>query len=266
MRAGAGLDGDLPGRAVEVAGRPVPVLPFAAIHRELDDVPVGAVERLVLVQEGLDAVLAGRDEPEALERVSECLLVDHGLLTGRQALDVDAEDLLGPGILGDLESRFAVLLGGEHHQQPAVERLVAQLGPEADRDAGRGFRRDRRWAEASAAGVAARSPRQQIPHATSNHRIGRTRRLVFMVGRPAVGCSRGSELPASAGSTSRPSGRDEAADARPPVRRVRSTILPVPAAQCQGLAVRTADHSRRALRRGSPRARRRAARTGGSAG
>ena len=46
------------GRAVEVAGRLVPLLAFAAVHRQLDDVPVAAVKRLILVQQGLDAVIA----------------------------------------------------------------------------------------------------------------------------------------------------------------------------------------------------------------
>ena len=96
--------------------------------------PVGAVEGLVPVQQGLDPVLAGRDQPQALERVAQGLLVDDGLLPGREALDVDAEDLLGPGILVDLEPRLVLGVGGEHHQQPAVERLVALLAPEADRE------------------------------------------------------------------------------------------------------------------------------------
>ena len=93
---GRPVDGDLAGRAVEVAGRLVPLLPLAAVHRQLDDVPVGAVEGLVPVQQGLDAVVPG-GTAEALERVSEGRLVDHGLLTRGQAVNVDAEDLLGPG-------------------------------------------------------------------------------------------------------------------------------------------------------------------------
>ena len=60
-----GIDRDLFRRRVEVAGSLVPLLAFAAIHRQLDDVAVGAPERLVAMQERLDAVRAGGEIREA---------------------------------------------------------------------------------------------------------------------------------------------------------------------------------------------------------
>ncbi len=252
------LDGDLFGRAVEVAGRPVPVLPFAAIHGELDDVPVGAVERLVLVQQSLDAVLAGRHEPEALEGVSQCLLIDHGFLSRRQAVNVDAEDLLGPGILGDLEPRLALLLGGEHHQQPAVERHLAQLAPEADRDArAAGRRLDLRRGQ----GPGGRGAPRAHP-ACHEQPSDRPETSAGVHGRSTFGGS----LPMVESFRPRPAATLRPSRRRTGHRRIRSTILPAPSAHCQGLAVRRPLARARRPTARMPRARHRAARTGGSAG
>ena len=73
VAAGPRLDHDLLGRAVEVPGRPVPVLSLAAVHGQLHAVPVGAVERLVPVQQGLDPVTTGRDLAQAFQRVAQRL-------------------------------------------------------------------------------------------------------------------------------------------------------------------------------------------------
>ena len=133
--SGAGCLGsmvDLPGRAVEVPGGLVPLLPLASIHRQLDGVAVGPVKGLVPVQEGLDPIVPGGNLRQALHRVAQRGGVDHGVLAGLQPLDVDAEDLLGLRAVVDLEPR---LLGGvlrEHDQDPAVERRRALLRSEPD--------------------------------------------------------------------------------------------------------------------------------------
>ncbi len=89
-----GIDVDLPRRRVEVARREVPVLPFAAVHRQLDDVAVGAAERLVPVEERLDGVRALRNAREALDRIAEDGRVEDRIPPGGRPLHVDAEDLL----------------------------------------------------------------------------------------------------------------------------------------------------------------------------
>ena len=130
----AGLDGDLPRRAVEVAGRLVPLLSLAAVHGQLDDVPVGSVERLVLVQQGLDPVSPGGNLAQALDRIAQRRRVDHGLLAGREPSTSMPKICWVFGAVVDLEPRLFLGIGREHDQQPAVERRLAELGPEADTD------------------------------------------------------------------------------------------------------------------------------------
>src|ERR1035441_9192574 len=69
---------DLLGRAVQVAWREVPVLSFASIHRQLDRVAIGAVERLVAVQHGLHVVLPRFQVREAAHRVAKRVFVHSG--------------------------------------------------------------------------------------------------------------------------------------------------------------------------------------------
>ena len=85
-----------------------------------------------MCKQGLNPVLAGRDLAQALERITQRRGIDDGLLSGCEAVNVDAEDLLGLGAFGDLEPRFFLLVGREHDEQPAVERRLGELGPEAD--------------------------------------------------------------------------------------------------------------------------------------
>ena len=80
-------------RAIEVARRAAPLLALAAIHRQLDGVAGGQAERLVLVQQRLHRVLAGRQLAQRLERVAEHAGVERPLVARLQPLDVDAEDL-----------------------------------------------------------------------------------------------------------------------------------------------------------------------------
>ena len=57
-----GVDVEFDGLRIEVARRDVPVLPLALIHVELDCLTIRPVECLVLVQEGLNVVVAGRND------------------------------------------------------------------------------------------------------------------------------------------------------------------------------------------------------------
>ena len=123
-----GIHRDLARGREQVAGRAVPLLPLAAVHRQLDDVAVGAVEGLVSVQQCLDAVAAGLHAGQALRRVAEDARVEERRLAGLPADDVDAEHLLALGLVGvaDLEARLGRGIGREQQQQAAVERPLGE--------------------------------------------------------------------------------------------------------------------------------------------
>ena len=131
------VDPHLARLAVQVARRQRPLLTLAAVHRQLDDVAVGAVEGLVAVEQRLHPVLAGGDVGQARQRIAVGAGVDRRLRPRRQRVDVDAEDLLGAGAVADLEARLGAAVGGDQQQQAAVERLRAALGGEADGEAER---------------------------------------------------------------------------------------------------------------------------------
>ncbi len=60
--------------------------------------------------------------------------VDLRLLIGLETVDIDAEDLLGLGAVADLIPGLVLGVCGEHDEQAAVERRLAQFGAEADTD------------------------------------------------------------------------------------------------------------------------------------
>ena len=57
-RVAGGIDAHLHRLVVEIPRRRVPVLPFALVHVQLDDVPVAAMEGRVLVEHRLHPVVA----------------------------------------------------------------------------------------------------------------------------------------------------------------------------------------------------------------
>jgi hypothetical protein len=117
----SGIPLDLEWRAVAVAGRLRPLLPLAAIHRHLHGESIGALERLVRVQQRLDGVGSSRDLGEAREREA----IGGGADRDRRAgpvFDIDAEDLLPFGTAAHLEARLAAAVLREDHEQAAVDR------------------------------------------------------------------------------------------------------------------------------------------------
>ncbi len=109
------------GVLIEVAGSGVPALAFAPVHGQLDDVAVGAAEGLVAVEQRLDVVLAGGELGQAADGIAECGGVDDRFAPGGEAVDVDAEDELRSGAIGDLEPRLGLAVGREQEEHPAVE-------------------------------------------------------------------------------------------------------------------------------------------------
>ena len=94
-------------RAVEIARRAVPLLPLAAIHRQLDDVAVGAAERLVAVEQRLHAVARRAARRAGGAPDSRGPRRRWSRLARLPAVDVDAEDLLRLRAGLDLEARLA---------------------------------------------------------------------------------------------------------------------------------------------------------------
>ena len=79
-RVAAQIDMHFDRLVVKIARRPVPLLAFALIHVELDDVPVAAMEGRVFVEDRLHPVFAGRNIADALQRIAEGAGVDVSFL------------------------------------------------------------------------------------------------------------------------------------------------------------------------------------------
>ena len=129
----ARLDRHFLRRAVEIAGSLVPLLAFAAIHGELERVAVAAVKRLVKMNQCLNAVMPGA-EADAGFRAGNPAPTNRRRppASGAKIVHIEAEDLLGLGAVIDLEPRLVLGIGGEHDEQPTVERRFADLALEAD--------------------------------------------------------------------------------------------------------------------------------------
>ena len=123
---------DLAHGAVEIAGRLVPDLPFAAIHRQLHDMTILPTEGLVSMQQHLYAIRAGGHVGEAEARIADYLGVEDLRLAALPALGIDAEDLLTLRAFLDLKSRLLAGIDGQQQQQSAVERLARMLRRQRD--------------------------------------------------------------------------------------------------------------------------------------
>ena len=187
------VEGDFPGRRVEVAGRLVPLLPFAAVHRQLHGVAVRALEGLVLVQERLDRVGAGGYVRERFAREPEHTPIECGVGPGCPAVDVDAERLLRPRPVDDLCPRFGAVVARDHQDQASVHRRLRQLRGEGDenaRPAGLPFLPDDYGGHGQGHGCHQPSRRSDAPRAChgSAPRVTCDARLCAI--RPATGCRR----------------------------------------------------------------------------
>ena len=90
-----GVDRDLLRGRIEVPRRALPMLALAAIHWQFHHVPIGALERLVLMKHGLNAVRARWDLFHRLNGIAEHEGVEGRLVAGLPVIHVDAEHLLG---------------------------------------------------------------------------------------------------------------------------------------------------------------------------
>ena len=132
-------DGDFLRLREEVAGRDVPVLALALVHVQLDGFSVAAVESLVLVEHGLDGVVARRHILEAADGIAPGASNPPLRAVRLPSVDGQAKDHLRAGAVVDLVARLVAGVGGENQQQAAVERLRADFLWKGD---GEGLRGD----------------------------------------------------------------------------------------------------------------------------
>jgi hypothetical protein len=130
-------EGQLARGAVQVAGRRVPLLPLAPVHGQLHHVAIGAAERLVLVEQRLHVVAAVGKPLQAVQGEAEDAGVDHRLLPGLPAQDVDAEHELGlEAGVAHLKTRLGREVVRDEQQQAAVERPGSLVGGIRDLEPG----------------------------------------------------------------------------------------------------------------------------------
>jgi len=103
------------------------VLALALVHVQLDRLSVAAVKGLVLVEHGLDDVLAGGNVLEAADGVAPGACVHHRGLAGLPAIDREAEDDLRAHCVVDLVARLIARVRGEDQQEAAIKALRAHI-------------------------------------------------------------------------------------------------------------------------------------------
>jgi len=103
------------------------MLAFALIHVELHDFAVRPVEGLVLVEDGLDEVVACGNIFEASDGVAEGGVVDSDGLVWLPSVDVHAEDDLSTRRVVDLVARLVAGISGEDKQETAIEWTLQAL-------------------------------------------------------------------------------------------------------------------------------------------
>ena len=125
-------DGDPLRRAVQIARRAVPLLAFAAIHRQLHGMAIGTRERLVPMEQRLHGVSTRRHVREALTRIPDGLAIDDRIGFRPPIFDIDAKRLLGRRTVEDLKSGLRALIGRKHQNETAVQRLVRERRRKGD--------------------------------------------------------------------------------------------------------------------------------------
>ncbi len=109
------------------------MLAFAAVHREINGVTIGAMEGFIAVEHGLNIVFAGRNISEMPRGITISVIVrNHDRLARSECIHVDAEKNLRLDREINLHTRFLRRVGGEQNEDSAVERLCAALFGERD--------------------------------------------------------------------------------------------------------------------------------------
>ena len=115
------------GLVQEVPGLAIPFLAFPFVGRKLDVVAIGAVERFIDVEHGLNVVVAGGKLVEADKWITKRGGIDDGRGAWLPALNVEPEKLRAESFfLAKLQTRLARGVGGNAEQNVTVERLADQ--------------------------------------------------------------------------------------------------------------------------------------------
>ena len=118
-----GIEVELEGLVVEIAGFQVPVLALAPVRRQPEALSIGQMEELIDVEDGLNVVVAGIQIGERAAGVAEGIGVDDDGVAGGKAIDVDAETLRGEIVFPELHARLGVVAPGEDQDEMTVERV-----------------------------------------------------------------------------------------------------------------------------------------------
>ena len=105
--------------AVEISRGAVPLLAFAAIHRQLHGVTIRSFERFIPMKQRLDPIVSRLQIGQRAQGITKSTRVNDCFLVGLQAVDVDPEDLLRIQVFINLKARLFGIVGGEQQQNPA---------------------------------------------------------------------------------------------------------------------------------------------------
>ncbi len=104
------------------------MLAFAFVGRKFQDATVTQMKCFVDVEKSLDPVVAGGKLGQAFDWISESRRIDDRRSAGREAVDIDAKDLLRRGCVDvDLEARFLIIILRNQQQDVAVEGRDAHI-------------------------------------------------------------------------------------------------------------------------------------------
>src|SRR6266568_8038556 len=113
-----------PRLAVEVSRSYIPVLSFAAIHRQLDGFSIRPMERLIPVQNGLHKILARRKVAQTAYRISIRMFVHYNFLPWPDSLDVHAKHDLRLRSVIDLHARFIARISRQEDEKTSIHGFI----------------------------------------------------------------------------------------------------------------------------------------------
>src|SRR4030095_655912 len=128
--------------------RAVPLLSFAAIHRQFHRMSIRPLERFVTVEQSLNPIFSRLQLRKGSYRIAESARIERCFLSRLKSVNVNSENLLSVEVFVYLKARLFRVVFGKEQEQVAVERIVAARVREGDCETESGcrfcfyFRRD----------------------------------------------------------------------------------------------------------------------------